>query len=173
MVHSEVEMQRVSSFEELYEIMSNLHDCPFDLDEATFDEAAGRWSGTFFRPLWEHPGAERRWFFLVYCRSRLPVAQASICVTGVTDVQVIDDQGIGRYTLNEIERTGEGVQLRFNEVLRIDLHLAAGIEGTYDEQPLPGVRAVYRTFLIVQSGPKIEELADRPSSQAPGLGRDD
>ena len=173
MLYSEVEMQRVASFEELREIMLNLHDCLFDLDQATFDEAGKRWSGTFLRPLWEHPEAEHRWFILVYCRSRLPVAQASICLTGVTDVQVIDDQGIGRYTLNEIERTGEGVQLRFNEVLRIDLHLAAGIEGTYDEQPLPGVRAVYRQFLIVQGGPTIEELADRPPAQAPGLGRDD
>ena len=153
-------MQRIASFEELLDVMSNLHDCPFDLDKAMVDEAAGRWIGRFLRPLWEDPGAEHKKVDLLFSRSRLPVALGSLCFEGVTNVQVVDDQGIGRYTLNEIERAPHGVRLCFNEAMRIDLHLAGDFGATYDEQPLPGVRAIYQQFLLLQTGPTIEEQVD-------------
>lgn len=155
--------QRVASFEDLRELMLNLHDCPFDLDEAAFDEQGGTWSGTFLRPLWGHPDAESRRVGIFSTEYRLPVVKASIRIEGVRGIEVIDDQGIGRYTLNDIARAADYVQFSFNEVMRIVLHLAEGIDARYDEQPLPTVRAVYTefsiAFLVVQSGPRIEEMA--------------
>ena len=151
-------LQHISSFEELDEVMSSLHDCPFDFDRTSLDDATGTWSGTFLRPLWEDPRAEHRGVSLLYVRSRLPVVEATLTVSGVKSQSVIDDQGIGRYTFNEVERISNGLLLRFNEAMRIDLHLAGPIAATYDEQPLPGFCAIYRQFFLVQSGPVIEQV---------------
>lgn len=141
--------------------MSNLHDCPFDLDEATFDEQAGTWTGKFFRPVWEDSAAiEHTRSKLVFSRCRLPVVLASVCVSGVQDVRVIHDQGIGWYTLNKIKRISAGVRIEFCEALDIDLRLISGIDVSYDEDPLPGMRAVYRYFLSIESGPEIVKVAN-------------
>ena len=153
-------MEHISSLEQLDEIMSNLHDCPFDLERATFDVDAKTWTGIFLRPLWEDPRAEHWGFPLLFVRSRLPVTEASLTVAGVSAVQIIDDQGIGTYDFNELERAPDGVRLCFNQALRIDLNLAGSIDATYDEKLLPGVRATYRQFLLVQSGPKIEQVME-------------
>jgi hypothetical protein len=152
-------MISISSFDELDGLLSRLHDCPFDLDKARFDRAAGTWTGTFFGPLWEKPAIESRRSYLIVAREQLPVAQALLVVMGVHGVQIIDDQGIGRYSLNYVERTDEGVCLRFNEVMRVNLQLKGEIEATYEEQVLPGTSATYRSFLIVQCGPTIEPLS--------------
>jgi len=150
-----MEPRIISSFEEFAEAMSNLHDCPFDLDKAAFDKQAGTWIGKFYRPLWEDQGDSKGIKFLFW-RWELPVVHAIVTVARVRDVQVMDDQDIERYTLNEIERTPDGIRIRSNEAMFIDIHLAEGIEATYDEQPLPGARAIYRGFFLVESGPKIE-----------------
>ena len=146
------------SFEELDEVMSGLHDCPFDLDDARFDEQAAKWTGRFFRPVSENPSViERTKSRFVFSRYRMPVVLASMGVSGVQQVQLVHDQGIGWYTLNRIKRTADGISIDFCEALRIDLRLTAGIDVTYVEDPLPGKRAVFRTFLSIWTGPKIED----------------
>src|SRR4030095_11224629 len=106
-----------SSVEQLDEVLSNLHDCPFDLDRATFDEDTHTWTGFFLRPLWDDPRAEHRGFSILYVRSRLPVAEATLRFSGVGNCVVADNARIGRYTFNEIEPISNGVRLHFNENL--------------------------------------------------------
>jgi hypothetical protein len=150
-------MKQISSYQELDAIMSNLHDCPFDLDRARHDEGTGVWSGTFIRPLWDDPRAQHRGVPLLYLRSRLPVAEAALTIAGVRSLEVIADQGIGQYSFNELECTAGGLRFHFNEALRIDLGLPGTLEATYDEQPLPGYCAIYRQLFLVQTGPIIEQ----------------
>ena len=90
-------------------------------------------------------------------RPSSPVVLASMGVSGVQQVQLVHDQGIGWYTLNRIKRTADGISIDFCEALRIDLRLTAGIDVTYVEDPLPGKRAVFRTFLSIWTGPKVED----------------
>jgi hypothetical protein len=149
----------ISSVEQLDEVMSNLHDCPFDLDRAIFDEATHTWTGFFLRPLWDDPRAEHRGFSILYVRSRLPVAEATLKVSGVSSCVVADNAGIGRYSFNETEPLTNGVRLHFNEDLDIDLELGDTVDATYDERPLPKLCAIYRQYFLVQSGPSIETVA--------------
>jgi len=149
---------RISSVEQLDEVMSNLHDCPFDLDRAIFNEATHTWTGFFLRPLWDDPGAQHRGFSILYVRSQLPVAEVTLKVSGVRKCFVADDARIGRYSFNQIEPITNGVRFHFNENLDIDLELGA-IDATYDERPLPEVCAIYRHYFLVQSGPSIETVA--------------
>lgn len=148
----------ISSVEQLDEAMSNLHDCPFDLDRATFDEATRTWTSFFLRPLWDDPRAEHAGFSILYVRSRLPVAEATLKVSGVTHCVVADNARIGSYSFNEIQSIPNGVRLHFNEGLDIDLELGA-IDANYEERPLPGLCAIYRQYFLVQSGPSIETVA--------------
>ena len=138
--------------------MSELHDCPFELDRATFDIDTRTWTGFFLRPLWDDPRAEHRGFSILYVRSRLPVAEATLRVSGVGNCVVADNARIGRYTFNEIEPASNGVRLHFNENLDIDLELD-GLDATYEERPLPELCAIYRQYFLVQSGPSIETVA--------------
>jgi hypothetical protein len=108
-------MRDLISFDQLAEVMSSLHDCPFDLDRASFSEETQKWTGTFFRPLWDDPAAEHAGWALVYSRSRLPAAEAFVTVANVAVTNVLDDQGIGRYSFNQVERTPNGIRLCFNE----------------------------------------------------------
>jgi hypothetical protein len=105
----------ISSVEQLHGVMSNLHDCPFDLDRATFDEATHIWTGLFLRPLWDDPRAEHRGFSILYVRSRLPVAEATLTISGVSTCTVVDNARIGNYSFNEIDPIANGVRLHFNE----------------------------------------------------------
>lgn len=148
----------ISSVEQLDEVMSELHDCPFDLDRALFNEATHTWTGFFLRPLWDDPRAEHRGFSILYVRSQLPVAEVTLHFLGVSKCAVADNARIGRYTFNQVEPAANGLRLHFNENLDIDLELAA-IDITYDERPLPEVRAIYRQYLLMQSGPRIETVA--------------
>lgn len=149
-------MDHVSTFEKLDQFMTKLHDCPFDFDRTRFDKTSGMWSGKFLRPLWDDARAEHRGLPLLYLKTRLPVAEVSLTVAHVENVEVIEDQGIGLYTFNEIERASSGLRLLFNQAMQIHLQLSGPTEATYDEQPLPGRWAVYRQFLLVQSGPEID-----------------
>ncbi len=88
------------------------------------------------------------------------MVEATLTIAGVKKHAVVDDQGIGRYTLNEVERISDGVRLSFNEALHIDLQLAGGVLAIYDEQPLPELCAIYRQYFLIQSGPKIERVAE-------------
>lgn len=148
----------ISSVEQLAEVMTNLHDCPFDLDRAIFDEVTHTWTGFFLRPLWDDPCAEHRGFSIFYVRSQLPVAEAVLTVSGVNSCEVADEAQIGRYSFNDIEPTADGVRLHFNENLDIDLQLGGVIDANYEERAVPELRAIYRQVLLVQSGPKIETV---------------
>ena len=149
----------ISSLEQLDEVMRNLHDCPFDLDRAVFDATKHTWTGFFIRPLWDDPGAEHRGFSILYTRSRLPVAEATLTVSGVKNCVVTDNARIGRYGFNEVEPIANGILLHFNEILDIDLELATMIDAEYGEQPLLELCAIYRQYFLVQSGPSIETTA--------------
>src|SRR5689334_4926486 len=102
-------MRDLGSFEQLQEAMAALHDCPFDLERAGFNEATRTWTGTFLRSLWDEPTAEHRGWALVYRRSRLRVAEVLVDVANVASASVRHDQGIGRYSFNRVERTRDGV----------------------------------------------------------------
>jgi hypothetical protein len=156
-------MREISSFEELDEVMSNLHDCPFDLARAQFDPAAQTWTGAFLRPVWEDPRAEHTGWRL-YGSTRLPVVEGTLTLMGVTEQILNDEEGIDSYAFNELERRSTGVRLRYCEHLSIDLNLAGAVVGTYDEKPLPGLAAVYKQRLLIQSGPYIEGTLTAPAA---------
>jgi len=147
----------LSSNEQLDEVMSELHDCPFDLDRATFDEATQTWTGVFLRPVWDDPRAEHRGFSILYVRSRLPVVEGTLKVSGVMKCVVADKARIGRYTFNEMETNANGVRFHFNENLDIDVEVCV-LDASYEEQPLPELRAIYRQYLGLQSGPFMETV---------------
>jgi hypothetical protein len=149
----------ISSVEQLDEVMSNLHDCPFDLDRAIFDQATRTWTGFFLRPLWDDPRAEHRGFSILYVRSRLPVVEATLTVSDLNNWIVADNAQIGRYSFNQIESIANGVRLHFNENLDIDLELAGPLDADYEEQPLPELCAIYRQYFLLQSRPSIETVA--------------
>ena len=149
----------ISSVEQLDQVMTNLHDCPFDLDRAVFDATTHTWTGFFLRPLWDDPRAEHRGFSILYVRSRLPVVEATLTVSGLNKCIVADNARIGRYTFNHIEPISNGVRLQFNENLDIDLELAGTIDAAYEEKPLPELCAIYRQYFLLQSGPSIETIA--------------
>jgi hypothetical protein len=153
-------MLQISSFEQLDEVISNLHDCPFDLDRAVFDVTSETWRGIFLRPLWDDPRAKHRGLFLLYSHSRLPVVEATLTIAGVKNHSVIDDQGIVRYSVNEVERMPNGVRLSFNEALHLDFDLAGSISATYDEQPVSGICAIYRQYFLMQTGPEITRVLE-------------
>lgn len=148
----------ISTVEQLDEVITDLHDCPFDLDRAIFDEATHMWTGFFLRPLWEDPRAEHRGFSILYVRSQLPVVEVTLKVSGVDKSVVADNARIGRYSFNQIEPIPNGVRLHFNENLDIELELSA-IDVTYDERPLPELCAIYRQYFLLQSGPSIQTVA--------------
>jgi hypothetical protein len=141
--------------EQLDEVMTNLHDCPFDLDRAIFDAVPHLDrllpSSALGRPSRRTPG------LLDILRSE-PVAcdRSSSHGFGVNNCVVADKAQIGRYSFNEIEPTANGLLLHFNENLDIDLELSHVIDANYEEHLVPELRAIYRQVLLVQSGPKIE-----------------
>ncbi len=149
----------ISSVKQLDEVMSDLHDCPFDLDRAIFDESTQTWTGFFLRPLWDDPRAEHRGFSILYVRSRLPVAEATLKISDVRACKVVDNAQIGTYSFNQIELITNGVRFDFNENLNIDFELGVSINATYEETPLPELCAIYRQYFLVQSGPSIETVA--------------
>lgn len=146
----------LASLGDISERLEWLHDCPFDLDQAQCDPKARQWLDRFLRPVWETPEARhRRRAFIVY-ESRLPVVEARLLLRKVTEIQIVEDQEIGQYTFNRVEPAGSGLQLVFNERLRIVVSTDGEPNGTYDEAPLAGVRAVYRQVLLVRTGPRLQ-----------------
>ena len=149
----------ISSFEQLDEVMTELHDCPFDLDRAVFDEATQTWTGFFLRPLWDDPRAEHRGLPILYVRTQLPVVEATLKLSGVRNWLVADNARIGRYSFNQIEPITNGIRLHFNENLDIDLDLSSSVDADYDERSMPELRAIYRQFFLLQCGPSIKTVA--------------
>jgi hypothetical protein len=151
-----------SGIDDLERQMAWLHDCPFDLAQARFDRATREWQGQFLRPMWGSPKAKQRWRLLVVRESRLPVAEARLRLRRVTDVHVRNDQGIGTYGFNRVEPLPAGVRLLFNERMSVEVLCDGTVEGSYEETVVPDLRAVYRQFLILQTGPAIEATPGAP-----------
>jgi len=152
-------VRTLSTFEELDEVMTNLHDCAFDLTRAHFAGDAHTWTGVFLRPVWEDSRAEHTGWWL-WGSTRLPVVEATVALTGVMNETVNDEEGIENYGFIEVIRLPSGVRFRFAEHLAIDLQLSDVVSGRYDERPQPEVVAVYRQRLLVQTGPLIERAHD-------------
>ena len=64
----------ISSVEQLDEVMSNLHDCPFDLERATSTKARTRGLASFFGRFGMILGPNNRGFSLLY------VTQPAHCI---------------------------------------------------------------------------------------------
>ena len=148
-------MAHLITFEQLKEILAELHDCPIDLDEAQFDRAQREWRGFFLRPVCESPSAVHRYWGFIAGESRCPVAEGKLVIRGVAEVRRFDDQGIGTYTLNRVQSVPGGLHISFNELLRLEIVLDGPIDATYEERLLPGHTAVYRMVLGAETGPKI------------------
>lgn len=142
-----------------------LHDCPFDLEQARFDELGHEWLGRFLRPVHEGPAVQRCGSFLLG-EVRLPVVEALVRFRGVRGVRVLDDPRIRRFSFNRVREIGGGLRLEFNEQLRIELMLTEAWVATYDEAPLPGIEAVYRSVLLVELGPWISVAPGTQSNWA-------
>ena len=134
------------------ERLDSLHDCPFDLDQAQFDSQTHEWVGRFLRPVWDGPEAQHRRRAVLIWESRLPVVESRLRLRAVTKVRIIDDQRIGRYTFNRVERIQGGLQLIFNERLKIEVGFNGEPAGTYEEVSVRDICAVYRQMLFVQTG---------------------
>jgi hypothetical protein len=136
-----------------------LHDCLFDLDKARFDVANHEWTGRFLRPVWEGPDVQHSRRALLIQVSRVPVVDARLRVRPVSNIRILNDQGIGRYTFNRVERSQNGLRLVFNERMTIDIAWAGEPSGSYEEVPVTGIRAVYRRILFLQTSPVLEIAA--------------
>lgn len=149
-------MTHLTTFEQLKEVLAELHDCPIDLDQAPFDRARREWRGVFLRPVCESADAVRRHWGFITGESRCPVAEGTLVVRGVAEVRRFDDQGIGTYTLDRVQAVAGGLRLSFNELLELEIVLDGPIDATYDERLLPGYTAVFRMLLGAETGPRIE-----------------
>jgi hypothetical protein len=158
-----IRMREISSFEDLDDVMTNLHDCPFDLPRERFDASAQTWTGLFLRPVWEDPLAQHTGWRL-YGSTRLPVVESKLTLIGVTGETVTDEEGIDTYGFTEIKRLSNGVRFRYAEHLSIDVELAGPVAGTYEEKPLPNLVAIYRQRLLLQSGPYFEQMGGTPAA---------
>lgn len=146
----------LAQFGDISERLEELHDCPFDLDQAQFDAEAQEWEGRFLRPVWEGPDVRLRRRALLLAERRVPVVEARLRFHSVFLVQILDDQRIGRYTFNRVARSGNGLRLQFNEGMQIELAFRGEPTASYEEVPAVGIRAVYRDMPFLHSGPTLE-----------------
>jgi hypothetical protein len=154
----------LATFRELDAILTELHDCPFDLDSAIFDRASHTWRGTFLHPLWDSPAAQHHGIPLIASVSRLPVAKAVLSVQYVVDSKVVDNQGIGMYTFNRVEEFDDGLRLSCCEAMSVYLYLNGPVRAAYVERLDPALRAVYRQYCFLQAGPRIESVIEGPGA---------
>jgi hypothetical protein len=145
----------LAGFADVARQLEALHDCPFDLDQAQYDSETHEWQAAFLRPVWDDPGVERQRRALVVLEHRVPVVEARLLVRSVSQIQILDDQRIGRYTFNRVVSTATGLRLEFNERMRVELTVVGHPAGSYEEVEVVGIRAVYREVLFVQSGPSL------------------
>jgi len=138
------------------ERLNSLHDCPFDLDQAQLNCETHEWLGVFLRPVWDAPEAQHRRRAFLILESQLPVVEARLRLRMVNAVRLVDDQRIGQYSFNRVERIKGGAQLIFNERLKIELAFNGEPAATYEEVPVADIRAVYRQILLVQTGPALQ-----------------
>lgn len=146
----------LSNFDAISKRLDSLHDCPFDLDQAQLDRGTQEWLGRFLRPVWDGPGAQHRRRALVIRESRLPVVEARLRLRAVSETRIVDDQRIGRYSFNRVELIEGGLQLLFNERLKIEVAFNGEPAGTYEEISVAEICAVYRQLLFIQTGPALQ-----------------
>lgn len=89
------------------ERLNSLHDCPFDLDQAQLNCETREWLGVFLRPVWDAPEAQHRRRAFLILESQLPVVEARLRLRMVNAVRLVDDQRIGQYSFNRVERINE------------------------------------------------------------------
>jgi hypothetical protein len=151
----------------IVEWLESLHDCPFDLAQARFDDDTHAWSGRFLRPVWDGAEAQHRRRAWVTWESRLPVMEVRVSIHQAARVRVLEDQGIRLYTFTGARRIGSGgLRLDFNERLKIEIASEHELTATAEEVAVTGIRAVYRQWLFVQTGPALEFLSGTSSSWA-------
>lgn len=150
----------LANFDAISERLESLHDCPFDLAQTQLDRETHEWRGRFLRAVWDAPEAQHRRHAFVVLESRLPVMEARLCLRATADVRIVNDQGIGRYTFNRVERTDDGLRLVFNELLKIEVAISGEPSGTYEEVSVADICAVYRQVLFVQTGPRLQFAPD-------------
>jgi hypothetical protein len=90
----------------------------------------------------------------IYGKTECPVAEATLTIGYVSNIEVIDDQGIDTYSFNGVENTDKGFRLEFNEAMVIEFEVET-VVATYSESELNNKRAVFKNLLIIESGPEI------------------
>ena len=145
--------RHISSFEELTACMDELHDYPFTLSQATLDASEKVWTGVFLRPMLEAEDRITRNGSFLAGKIECPVANASVTIRGVSGIKVLDDQGIDTYSFNGVERIVNGFRLEFNEALALEFEVER-FDATYLETELRDTTAIFKNFLIVESGPE-------------------
>jgi len=145
---------QINSFQELVDCMNELHDYPFTLSEATFDNSQKVWKGIFLRPMLESEDRVVHKGSFIYGKTECPVAKATLTISSVSNIEVIDDQGIDRYSFNGVQSTDKGFRLEFNEAMMIEFEVET-IMATYSESELSDKTAVFKNLLIIESGPEI------------------
>ena len=166
-MNGEVRTWSIDGHESLREICSVLHDCPFELDRATFDRDRETWNGVFFAPtvdpaIAKRPvnpeGLEIQRKSVIHTVYRFPLFQMVLSLHGVSAQQVRDGSRIGRYTFNYCRKTAKGWRLVFCEDMEIDLALAGIPRGELRNEGECGRGHVTRLFGIIYSGINIDEL---------------
>ncbi|HMS11072.1 MAG TPA: hypothetical protein PKE66_16410, partial [Pyrinomonadaceae bacterium] len=89
--------RQISCFQELSDCMDGLHDYPFTLSEATFDDRQKLWKGIFLRPMLETEDRVIHKGSFIYGMTECPVAEVTLIIGSVSNIKVIDDQGIDTY----------------------------------------------------------------------------
>ena len=156
----------LANLDVISERLDLLHDCPFDLDQAQFDRGTHEWLGRFLRPVWDGPEVQHRRRALLIWESRLPVVEARLRLQAVTEMRIVGDQGIGRYSFNRVERMQGGLKILFNEGMKIVMAFNGEPTGSYEEVFIADIHAIYRQMLLVQTGPALQFVPGASSKWA-------
>lgn len=124
----------IDSFETLDQVLTELHDQRFDLDVMGFDPPRRRWSGRFFRRIYDPTRTSRERAGMLRVREYFPVMECTLTLDNVTACRVLDRSHIVIYMFNQCERTDAGCRLRFCEALEIDIDVDGAIVGVFRER---------------------------------------
>lgn len=126
----------IDSFDTLDRIMTAFHDERFDLNAMEYEPNARRWSGRFFRRVYDPARTTRESGAGGAIRCYVPVVEATLTLHKVSACEARGDQGIVSYMFDHCERSGVGCTLVFCEDLRIALHVDGELAGELREREL-------------------------------------